>query len=94
MFADIVPEQNFTVICSFDCSFEGGFGAMAALMVVLLVERVYGFRTNIVIPELGSRQLFGLHLGEIKSLVKTKQSLLKVEHNLLHNPEDFFLFFQ
>ncbi len=32
--------------------------------------------------------------GEIKSLVKTKQSLLKVEHNLLHNPDDFFLFFQ
>jgi hypothetical protein len=26
--------------------------------------------------------------------VKTKQSLLKVEHNLLHNPDDFFLFFQ
>jgi hypothetical protein len=57
MFADIVPEQNFTVICSFDCSFEGGFGAMAAPMVVLLVERVYGLRTNTVIPELGSRQL-------------------------------------
>jgi len=57
MFADIVPEQNSTVICSFDCSFEGGFGAMAAPMVVLLVERVYGFRTNTVIPELGSRQL-------------------------------------
>ncbi len=56
MFADIVPEQNCTVICSFDCSFEGGFGAMAAPMVVLLVERVYGFRTNTVIPELGSRQ--------------------------------------
>jgi len=32
--------------------------------------------------------------GEIKILVKMKQSLLKGEHNLLHNPEDFFLFFQ
>lgn len=54
MFADIVPEQNRTVIYSFDRAFEGGFGAIAAPMVGLLAERVYGYRTNTVIPELGS----------------------------------------
>jgi hypothetical protein len=54
MFADIVPEQNRTIIYSFDRAFEGGFGAIAAPMVGLLAERVYGYRTNTVIPELGS----------------------------------------
>lgn len=54
MFADVVPEQQRTVIYSFDRAFEGGFGALAAPLVGILAESVYGYRAHMVIPKNGS----------------------------------------
>ncbi|CAM6083823.1 unnamed protein product [Calypogeia fissa] len=54
MFADVVPEQNRTMVYAFDRAFEGSWGAMAAPMVGLLAENVFGYRADQVILESGS----------------------------------------
>lgn len=54
MFADVVPEQNRTMVYAFDRAFEGSWGAIAAPMVGLLAENVFGYRADQAIPESGS----------------------------------------
>ncbi|KAL2607973.1 hypothetical protein R1flu_026546 [Riccia fluitans] len=54
IFADVVPEQNRTMIYAFDRALEGSFAAMAAPIVGLLAENVFGYRGHQVIPDTGS----------------------------------------
>ncbi|KAL3681024.1 hypothetical protein R1sor_023980 [Riccia sorocarpa] len=54
IFADIVPEKNRTMIYAFDRALEGSFAAMAAPIVGLLAENVYGYRPHQLIPDAGS----------------------------------------
>ncbi|BBN18213.1 hypothetical protein MPTK1_8g00680 [Marchantia polymorpha subsp. ruderalis] len=54
IFADVVPEQNRTMIYAFDRALEGSFAAMAAPIVGLLAENVFGYRAHHVIADSGS----------------------------------------
>lgn len=54
IFADIVHTNHRTMIYAFDRAFEGSFAALAAPMVGLLAENVYGYRVGKQVPESGS----------------------------------------
>ncbi|XP_024525802.1 uncharacterized protein LOC9644682 [Selaginella moellendorffii] len=56
MFADVVPPKHRTMIYAFDRAFEGAFSAMAAPLVGILAEQVYGYRRGVIITEVGSRE--------------------------------------
>eukprot|EP00250_Pteridium_aquilinum_P033859 c6503_g1_i1 orf=441-1865(-) len=55
IFADIVHPTHRTMIYAFDRAFEGSFAALAAPVVGLLAEKVYGYRVDKVIPDSGSQ---------------------------------------
>lgn len=55
IFADIVHPSHRTMIYAFDRAFEGSFAALAAPLVGLLAEKVYGYRVEKFIPESGSQ---------------------------------------
>eukprot|EP00270_Netrium_digitus_P010480 TRINITY_DN3257_c1_g1_i1.p1 TRINITY_DN3257_c1_g1~~TRINITY_DN3257_c1_g1_i1.p1 ORF type:complete len:399 (+),score=62.68 TRINITY_DN3257_c1_g1_i1:33-1199(+) len=54
IFAEVVPVHLRTSIYALDRAFEGGLAAMAAPAVGLLAERVFGYRSDMIIPENGS----------------------------------------
>ena len=54
IFADIVKPSHRTMIYAFDRAFEGSFAALAAPLVGILAEKVYGYRVGKDIPDSGS----------------------------------------
>ncbi|MCO5569604.1 hypothetical protein L7F22_023320 [Adiantum nelumboides] len=54
IFADIVHPSHRTMIYAFDRAFEGSFAALAAPMVGILAEKVYGYRVDKVVMDSGS----------------------------------------
>uniref|UniRef100_A0A7N0T8K5 Major facilitator superfamily (MFS) profile domain-containing protein n=1 Tax=Kalanchoe fedtschenkoi TaxID=63787 RepID=A0A7N0T8K5_KALFE len=70
MFAEVVPEKHRTMIYAFDRAFEGSFSSVAAPLVGILSERIYGYDPKSVDPESGSpREAMALSKGLFSMMV-------------------------
>ncbi|XP_040986393.1 multidrug resistance protein 2 [Juglans microcarpa x Juglans regia] len=54
MFAEVVPSKHRTMIYAFDRAFEGSFSSVAAPLVGILSEKIYGYDSKSVDPVSGS----------------------------------------
>ncbi|XP_059645183.1 uncharacterized protein LOC132286807 [Cornus florida] len=54
MFAEVVPVKHRTMIYAFDRAFEGSFSSVAAPIVGIVTEKIYGYNKKSVDPVLGS----------------------------------------
>ncbi|GLU22475.1 hypothetical protein SLE2022_385470 [Rubroshorea leprosula] len=64
MFADVVPTKYRTMIYAFDRAFEGSFSFVAAPLVGILSERIFGYDSTSIDPNKGSpREALALSRG-------------------------------
>ncbi|XP_068655063.1 uncharacterized protein [Aristolochia californica] len=64
MFAEVVPANHRTMIYAFDRSFEGSFSSLAAPLVGILSERIYGYDPKSVkLMEGSAPEAFALSRG-------------------------------
>jgi MFS family permease len=54
MFAEVVPVKHRTMIYAFDRAFEGSFSSVAAPLVGILAEKMFGYNSKSVDPLKGS----------------------------------------
>ncbi|XWS42012.1 hypothetical protein CRYUN_Cryun17cG0132000 [Craigia yunnanensis] len=64
MFAEVVPAKHRTMIYAFDRAFEGSFSSIAAPLVGILSEKMFGYDSKSIDPINGSpREAFALSRG-------------------------------
>ncbi|GLT79977.1 hypothetical protein SLA2020_514420 [Shorea laevis] len=64
MFAEVVPAKHRTMIYAFDRAFEGSFSSVAAPLVGILSERMFGYDSTSIDPNKGSpREALALSRG-------------------------------
>ncbi|KAB1200263.1 Protein spinster [Morella rubra] len=69
MFAEVVPTKHRTMIYAFDRALEGSFSSLAAPLVGILSERIYGYDSKSVDPVFGSkREALALSKGLISMM--------------------------
>ncbi|GLU13688.1 hypothetical protein SLE2022_303050 [Rubroshorea leprosula] len=70
MFAEVVPAKHRTMIYAFDRAFEGSFSSVAAPLVGILSERIFGYDSTSIDPNKGSpREALALSRGLLSMMV-------------------------
>ncbi|CAM8921853.1 unnamed protein product [Rhodiola kirilowii] len=69
MFAEVVPEKHRTMIYAFDRAFEGSFSSVAAPLVGILSEQIYGYDPKSVTKSGSSKEALALSKGLFSMMV-------------------------
>lgn len=70
MFAEVVPAKHRTMIYAFDRAFEGSFSSVAAPLVGILSEKMFGYDSKSVDPFKGSvREASALSKGLLSMMI-------------------------